>query len=179
MPAHARRPRGTKGPNAPASAVAHRGSLLKFVVVAILVTIVAVVIARKPSRAPSESALSPAAVAPAAQPSHAAATPTAGIPRLVDIGADKCIPCKAMAPILVELRKEYAGRMEVEFVDVWKNPAAGDPYRISLIPTQVFFDEYGRELHRHEGFIGKADILATWKRLGYDFTLPGPMTPTS
>ena len=36
---------------------------------------------------------------------------------------------------------------------VWKNPAAGDPYRISLIPTQVFFDERGRELHRHEGFI--------------------------
>ena len=124
MPAHARPPRGTKGRSAPASAVAHRGSLLKFAVVAILVTIVAVVIARKPSRAPSVSALSPAAVAPATQPSHAATTPTVGIPRLVDIGADKCIPCKAMAPILVELRNEYAGRMEVEFVDVWKNPAA-------------------------------------------------------
>ena len=150
---------------------------MRFAIVALLVSVVAVVIARKPSRTPPVAL--PAAPAPAAQASHQSAVPAPQVPRLVDIGADKCIPCKAMAPILVELRKEYAGRMEVEFVDVWKNPAAGDPYRISLIPTQVFFDEYGRELHRHEGFIGKADILATWKRLGYDFTLPGPMSPTS
>jgi thioredoxin 1 len=30
--------------------------------------------------------------------------------RLVDVGADKCIPCKMMAPILEELKGEYAGR---------------------------------------------------------------------
>ena len=29
------------------------------------------------------------------------------LPRLVDLGADKCIPCKMMAPLLVELRSEY------------------------------------------------------------------------
>ncbi|HYG35406.1 MAG TPA: thioredoxin family protein, partial [Clostridia bacterium] len=51
--------------------------------------------------------------------------PKAALPRLVDLGADKCIPCKKMAPILEELKKEYTGRMEVEFIDVWKNPDAG------------------------------------------------------
>jgi thioredoxin 1 len=33
------------------------------------------------------------------------------LPRLVDLGAGKCIPCKKMAPILEELKKEYAGRI--------------------------------------------------------------------
>src|SRR5690606_35899517 len=61
-----------------------------------------------------------------------------GLPRLVDLGADKCIPCRAMAPILDELREEYAGTFEVIFIDVWKNPAAGDEYGVQMIPTQIF-----------------------------------------
>lgn len=90
------------------------------------------------------------------------------LPRLVDLGADRCIPCKMMAPILKALKTEYAGRMEVDFIDVWKNPDAGKPYGIKLIPTQIFFDATGKERFRHEGFFGKEDILAKWKELGVD-----------
>ena len=90
------------------------------------------------------------------------------LPRLVDLGADKCIPCKAMAPILKDLKTEYAGRMDVEFIDVWKNPDAGKAYKIKLIPTQIFFDASGKERFRHEGFYGKEDILGKWKELGAD-----------
>ncbi len=121
----------------------------------------------------------PRGAAPAPMVSHGTSAQPAGIPRLVDLGADKCIPCKAMAPILVELRAEYAGRMQVDFIDVWKDPSAGDPYRIYAIPTQIFFDGDGKELTRHEGFISKADILATWKRFGYDFSSPGAPAPRS
>ncbi len=100
------------------------------------------------------------------------AVPTAAataLPRLVDLGAKKCIPCRMMAPILDELTKEYAGRMTVEFIDVWENPGAGRQYRINLIPTQIFFDPSGKELFRHEGFYSKEDILGKWKELGFDF----------
>ena len=90
------------------------------------------------------------------------------LPRLVDLGADKCIPCKAMAPILKELKTEYAGRMDVEFIDVWKNADAGKVYKIKLIPTQIFFDASGKERFRHEGFFGKEDILGKWNELGVD-----------
>jgi thioredoxin 1 len=90
------------------------------------------------------------------------------IPRLVDLGAGKCIPCKAMAPILEQLRVDYAGRLEVQFIDVWKEPEAGEPYRIRMIPTQVFYGADGRELDRHEGFISREDILAKWKALGVE-----------
>ena len=90
------------------------------------------------------------------------------LPKLVDLGADKCIPCKAMAPILKDLKTEYAGRMDVEFIDVWKNPDAGKAHKIKLIPTQIFFDASGKERFRHEGFYGKEDILGKWKELGVD-----------
>ena len=93
----------------------------------------------------------------------------AGVPRLVDLGADKCIPCKMMAPILEELQKEYAGKMDVVFIDVWKNREEATRYGVQLIPTQIFYSPDGKELHRHQGFIGKEDILATWSQLGYDF----------
>jgi thioredoxin 1 len=90
------------------------------------------------------------------------------LPRLVDLGADKCIPCKKMAPILSELKSNYVGQLEVEFIDVWKNPDAARPYKVRLIPTQIFFDATGRELFRHEGFFGKEDMLAKWRELGVD-----------
>ena len=102
----------------------------------------------------------------------AASAPSDELPKLIDLGADKCIPCKMMAPILEELKAEYAGRMEVQFIDVWKNPDAGKRYGIQLIPTQIFFDASGTELFRHSGFFSKEDILATWKELGVDLGEP-------
>jgi thioredoxin 1 len=108
--------------------------------------------------------LAPATNAPASTN----ATAKAKLPRLVDLGAGKCIPCKKMAPILEELKKEQAGKLDVEFIDVWKDPEAGKPYKILIIPTQIFFDAKGKELFRHEGFYSKADILAKWKELGVE-----------
>jgi len=98
-------------------------------------------------------------------PASAAPAATAKLPKLLDLGAGKCIPCKMMAPILEELRKEYAGRMEVVFIDVWEKPEAAKPYGIETIPTQIFFDAEGKELFRHVGFFAKDDILAKWKEL--------------
>jgi thioredoxin 1 len=108
-----------------------------------------------------------AADAPSATPSPAV---TAPVPRLVDLGASRCIPCKMMAPILEGLKKEYAGRMQVDFIDVWENPDAGKKYGIKMIPTQIFYDANGKELFRHEGFFAKEDILAKWKELGVDLS---------
>src|SRR5581483_8479390 len=70
---------------------------------------------------------------------------------------------------------EYVGRMDVEFIDVWKSPDAGKGHKIQLIPTQIFFDASGKELFRHEGFYGKEDILGKWKELGVD--LKGKASP--
>jgi thioredoxin 1 len=84
--------------------------------------------------------------------------PPAALPRLVDLGAHKCIPCKRMAPILKALRLDYAGAVDVQFIDVWQSPQAGKPFGIRLIPTQIFFDRTGRERFRHEGFFAREEI---------------------
>ncbi len=109
------------------------------------------------------------AAAPALTTSQPATA--ARLPRMVDLGADKCIPCKMMAPILEELRREYAGQLEVEFIDVWKNSAPAEEYGVNTIPTQIFFDASGKERFRHEGFFGKEDILAKWKELGVNLAI--------
>jgi len=90
------------------------------------------------------------------------------LPRLLDLGADKCIPCKMMIPVLDSLKKEYKGKLTVEFIDVWKNPNAGQKYKISTIPTQIFYDANGKELYRHIGYFPKEDILAKFKELKID-----------
>jgi len=95
----------------------------------------------------------------------------APIPKLVDLGASKCIPCKKMVPILEELKKEYVGVFDVEFIDVWQkeNAKKAEEYKVESIPTQVFLDPKGKELWRHVGFFSKEEILAKWKELGFDF----------
>ena len=92
----------------------------------------------------------------------------AALPRLIDLGADKCIPCKMMAPILAELKEDYSDRFTTEFIDVWKNPEEGKKHGVDMIPTQIFYDAHGTELFRHVGFLGKADILSKWKELGVE-----------
>jgi thioredoxin 1 len=96
------------------------------------------------------------------------APPAKAIPRLVDVGAKKCIPCKLMAPILEGLKAEYAGRLQVDFLDLSINTDYAGQYKVRVIPTQIFYDASGKELFRHEGFYSKEDILAKWKELGIE-----------
>lgn len=91
------------------------------------------------------------------------------LPKLVDVGADKCIPCIKMAPILDKLKDDFAGKMEVEFIDVWKFREQAAAYKVRMIPTQIFYAADGRELYRHTGFYGREEILAKWQELGYPF----------
>ena len=90
------------------------------------------------------------------------------LPALKDFGSDKCIPCKTMAPILVELKTEYAGKFTVDFFDIWKDNTQGAKYGIQIIPTQIFFAADGTEMFRHEGFYSKDDILNKWRELGVE-----------
>lgn len=135
-------------------------TLPRLLIVSAVVGAAAAVLILRPPRAASLPALD--APAPASPVERSTA-----LPRLLDLGATKCVPCKMMAPILEDLRTSMVGRLQVEFIDVWEKPAAAEPYAINLIPTQIFFGPDGRELYRHEGFISKEDILAKWAELGF------------
>jgi thioredoxin 1 len=100
-----------------------------------------------------------------------------GLPVMIDLGSDQCIPCKMMAPILEELKSEYSETLTVHFLDVRKLPALSKLYNIQLIPTQIFYDATGKELFRHEGFFAKEDIIAKWKEFGIDLAVQAAQMP--
>ncbi len=69
---------------------------------------------------------------------------SAGVPVIIDFGADSCIPCRQMAPVLVELHRELQGKAIIRFVDVWKYRDLANGIPLQVIPTQVFFDASGK-----------------------------------
>ncbi len=66
-----------------------------------------------------------------------------GLPVIIDFGADECIPCKEMAPVLVSLNEETRGEAIIKFLDVWKYPEAAQGLPLTVIPTQLFFEADG------------------------------------
>jgi thioredoxin 1 len=92
--------------------------------------------------------------------------PVKGVVTMIDLGAEKCVPCKMMAPIMAKLEKAYAGRAAIVFIDVWKNEEQAGRFGIRAIPTQVFFNEKGKEVYRHVGFMSEEDIVVQLEKMG-------------
>lgn len=116
---------------------------------------------------------------------------TYGLPIIIDFGADSCIPCKEMAPVLNELNKELQGKAIIKFVDVWKYQSFSQDYPIRVIPTQVLIDSDGNPyapkdanaiqlnmysskdtgkhiFTTHEGGITKEQLLSILKEMGLE-----------
>ncbi len=96
-----------------------------------------------------------------AQPENILAT-------FIEIGAARCIPCKAMQPIMKEVAEKYKGQVQVLFYDVWtpQGKIDAEKYDIRIIPTQVFLDKNGKEYFRHEGYFPKEELIKVLKMQG-------------
>lgn len=90
---------------------------------------------------------------------------SSGKPILVDFGANSCLPCRQMRPILKEIKKEYSGKAEILVIDVYKYQNLAKEYKIQLIPTLIFFDASGKEVFRHVGLMEKDKIIAKLKEI--------------
>ncbi len=77
---------------------------------------------------------------------------------MVDFGSTSCLPCKLMEPIMEQLKGEYQGRAAILLIDVVKDRDMAGSFNIRAIPTQVFFDNTGKEVWRHAGFLDKKSI---------------------
>ena len=85
---------------------------------------------------------------------------------MIDLGAKKCIPCKMMAPIMEKMEKQYDGKAAIIFIDVWENKEQATKYGVSAIPTQIFYDENGKETYRHVGFLSEKAIVGILQSMG-------------
>lgn len=88
------------------------------------------------------------------------------LPKLIDFGANKCIPCKKMAAILEELTEEYKGRVVIKVIEVYQEQELTRVNGIRAIPTQIFFDSKNKEVFRHMGFMDKEQIKKVFDKMG-------------
>jgi len=82
---------------------------------------------------------------------------------LIDFWASWCGPCRALAPTIEELAKDYAGRALVGKLDVDENPATAERFQVFSIPT-VLIMKNGREVERIVGCVPKDQIETALKK---------------
>ena len=89
-----------------------------------------------------------------------------GKPVLVDFGANACLPCRQLRPVLKEIGAEYSEKAKVLVIDVYKNQNLAQEYKVLMLPTLVFFDSKGKEAFRNVGLMEKEKIVGKLKEIG-------------
>jgi thioredoxin 1 len=89
-----------------------------------------------------------------------------GKPTMVEFGADGCVPCDMMQPILDKLKKKFPDTLNIVFLHVRENQVLAGRYGIQSIPVQAFFDANGQEVFRHTGFYPEEAVTKQLKKMG-------------
>ncbi len=81
-------------------------------------------------------------------------------PVLIDFFATWCGPCKALAPILKQVKDSLGERITILKIDVDKNQQISNQYKVRGVPTMILFQE-GKQLWRQSGVLSKEEIIKT------------------
>jgi thioredoxin 1 len=93
---------------------------------------------------------------------------------LLEFGAERCMPCKAMVPVLAALAGEYRGRVRIAAVDCDRDPALAERFLVRSMPTLVVWRD-GREVGRVVGLRPRAFVAGVLDRaLAGDVAIAGP-----
>ena len=76
---------------------------------------------------------------------------------MLDLWAEWCGPCRAIAPYVEQIATEYEGRAVVGKVDIEQSPDIANKFGIRNIPTLLFF-KGGELADKHVGLTSKAEL---------------------
>ncbi len=85
-------------------------------------------------------------------------------PVLVDFWAPWCGPCRAIAPVIEELVKDYGETVKFAKCNVDDNPVTPGQYGIKAIPTLIFFSK-GKVVDQITGMVAKSKLVESLKKI--------------
>jgi thioredoxin 1 len=78
-------------------------------------------------------------------------------PVLLDFWAEWCGPCKAIAPVLEDLAKQYEGKLRIVKINIDQNQQTPRNYGVRGIPTLMVFKN-GKVEATQIGAVGKGQL---------------------
>ncbi|MFT7005425.1 MAG: thioredoxin 1 [Sulfurimonas sp.] len=85
-----------------------------------------------------------------------------GQPYFLEVGSDSCRSCQVMSAKLYEVTLKNP-EFNIHFINVKKDRDAAHQLEIRMIPTQIIYDEKGKEVYRHIGILETDELSELFK----------------